>query len=164
VDVGDRGLGEARLEAAEVVLDFGGVPVLGADEFAADDALAVDDVGFGWARGSEGEIGFVGGIEDDGHVVEMVVGDVLLVVGGVAVEGNGEDDGVGNLLLELLEGGPLGGAVRAPRSPEVEDDDFAPVLAEADGLRSVANGEVGRRRADVGGVGSAVAAGEKRER
>lgn len=98
----------------EVVLNFGSVPVLSADEFAADHSLAVDDVGLGWARGSEGEIGLVSAVEDDDHVVEMVVGDVLGVVRGIAVKGDGEDDGVWNLLLELLEGGPFGGAVDAP--------------------------------------------------
>ena len=35
------------LEVAEVVEDLGAGPVLGADELAAEDALAIDDVGLG---------------------------------------------------------------------------------------------------------------------
>ena len=151
--------GDEGFEAADVALDFGGAPVLRADEAAADHSAGVDDVGLGRARGSEGEVGFVGGVEDDGHVVELVVGDVLLVVGGIAVKGDGDDDEVGELVLELLEGGPLGGAVDAPRGPEIEHDNFAAVLGERDGLGAVVNGDVGRGAVDVCGVASAIAAG-----
>jgi len=39
--------GRAASEVLQIVDDLGGGPVLSADEFAADDAVAVDDVGFG---------------------------------------------------------------------------------------------------------------------
>lgn len=91
------------LEAPQVILNLRGVPVLRADEFAADDSPFVDDVGLGRACGSESEIGLLCAVEYDRHVVQPVVDDVLTVVLGVAIEGNGDDREIGNLLLELFE-------------------------------------------------------------
>lgn len=151
------GLIEA-LEAAEVVLDFGSAPVLGTDEAAADDSFFVDDVGFGRACSAEGEVGFVSRIENDSHVVELVIDDVLAKVGGIAVKSDGEDDKIRELVLKLFEGGPLSSAVNAPRSPEIEHDDLAAVLRKRDGLVAVVNDEVRRGTVDVDWVGSAIAA------
>ena len=157
-DVELRRSGGHGSEIAQVVDDLGCGPVLGADEFAADDAVGVDDVSFRRACGVEGVAGLVGGVVDDGHVVKIVVGEVLAVVGGLGVEGDGDDDDVGYLLLKLLQGRPLGGTVNAPAGPEIEYDDFALVLFEADGLTTVADHDGGCAFADLGGVGGAVAA------
>jgi hypothetical protein len=151
------------LEVAEVVDDFGRGPVLGADEFAADDAVRVDDVGFGRARGVEGVVGFLGEVEDGGDAGDVVIDDILLVGVGVGIEADGKDDNVGHAALEFDEGGKLLKAGRAPAGPEIEDDDFALMLivAKADGLRAVVDDDGGGVFADLGGVGGAVAALEQ---
>ena len=150
---------ELRLQAAQVALDFGSVPVLCAYEFAADDSFFVDDVGFGRTGGSEGEIGLLAGVEYDGHVGQVVVGEVLMVGVGVGVEAYGQYDHVWNLLLKLLQRRKLLETGRAPRGPEIEDDNFAAVLVQAYGLRAVMDGEVGGARAYLVRVASTVAAG-----
>ena len=52
------------LEFAEVVDDLGAGPVLGGDEFSAEDALAVDDVGFGDLDGAIEMVDALGGVAD----------------------------------------------------------------------------------------------------
>ncbi len=162
---GPAGLGAGgrvghRSEVLEVVDDLGGGPVLGSDEFAADDAVAVDDVGFRRAGGVKGVVGLIGSVVDDGHVVEVVIDEVLAVVDGLGVKGDGDDDEVGDALLKLLHRRPLRGAVGAPAGPEIKDDDFALglILAEADGLGAVVDDDGGGVFADLSGMGSAVAA------
>lgn len=48
------------LKVPDVVHDFGAGEILGTDEFAADDAVGVDDVGFGGTGGIEGVVGLLG--------------------------------------------------------------------------------------------------------
>lgn len=71
----------------------------------------------------------------------MVVGDELAVGVGVLIEAYGEHGDAGHLLLELDESRQLFEAGWAPRGPEVQDDNFAPVLVEAYSLCSVVDGE-----------------------
>jgi len=87
----------------------------------------------------------------------VVIDEVLAVGIGVGIEADGEDDDVGHAALEVDEVGELFDAGRAPAGPEVEDDGFASVIAEADGLRAVADDNVGGLLADLGGVAAAVA-------
>ncbi len=149
-----------RSKVLQVTEDFGGRPVLGADEFATDDAVAIDDVGFGRAGSVKGVVGLIGGVVDNGHIVEVVIDEVLTVVGGRSVKGDSDNDEVGDALLELLHRGPLRGAVGTPAGPEIKDDDFALVLilAEADGLGAVVDDDGGGVFADLGGMAGAVAA------
>jgi hypothetical protein len=150
-------------EVLQVVDDFGGGPVLGADEFAANDAVAVDDVGFGGAGGVEGSVGALGEVENGDDPGDVVIHDVLAVGVGVGVEADGEDDNVGHAALEVNEGGELFETGRAPAGPEIENDDFALglVLTEADGLRAVADDDGGGAFADLSGMAGAVAALEQ---
>jgi hypothetical protein len=150
-------------EILQVVDDFRGGPVLSADEFAADDAVAVDDVGFGGAGGVEGGVGALGEVEDGGDAGDVVIGDVLGIGVGVGIEADGEDDDVGQAALEIDEGGEFFETGRAPAGPEIEYDDFALglILAEADGLRAVADDDGGGVFADLSGVAGAVAALEQ---
>ena len=60
-----------RLQLAQEFHYLGGGPVDGADEFAAEDALAVDDVGFGPAGGAVRGGYFLFGITD-GHEIYAV--------------------------------------------------------------------------------------------
>ena len=155
-----------RLQVLQVIDDFGVGPAsvgLGhADELAADDPLAVDDVAFRRTGGAEGIAGLVVEVVDGGDAGDVVVDEVLAVRGLVGVEGDGEDDDVGHVLLELHEGGKFHEAGSAPTGPEIEDHDFAAVIAEADGLRAVVDGEAGGAVADGAGVGVAVAGTEHR--
>jgi hypothetical protein len=93
----------------------------------------------------------------------VVIDEVLAVGVGVGVEADGEDDDVGHAALEFDERGEFFETGRAPAGPEIEDDDFALalVLAEAHGLRAVANDDGGGAFADLGGVAGAVAAQER---
>jgi hypothetical protein len=147
------------LEVSEVVEDFGCGPVLGADEFAADDAAGVDDVGFGGAGGVEGVVGLLREVEDSGDAGDVVVGDVLAIGVGVGVEADGEDLDAGHAALEVDEGGEFLEAGRAPAGPEIENDNFALVLilAKADGLGAVVDDDVGGLFTNLGGVVAAVA-------
>lgn len=146
-------------EVFQVVEDFGIGPVLGADEFAADDPVSVDDVGFGRPRCVEGIAGLVVEIDDGGDAGDVVVDQVLAVVGLGGVEGDGDDSDVGHVALELDEGGELLCTGRAPAGPEIEDDDLALffVLAEGHGLSAVVDGDFGGAFADLSGVGGAIA-------
>lgn len=159
-DVGLRRGGGHGSEIAQIVHDLGGGPVLGADEFAADDAVGINNVGLGRPGGVEGVVGALGEVEDGGDAGDVVIADVLLVSAGVGVEGDGDDGDVGHAALQVDEGGKLFEAGRAPAGPEIEDDDFALVLigAEADGLRSVLDDDSGGVLADLSGVAGAIAA------
>ena len=131
-----------------------------ADEFAADDAIAVDDVGFRGAGSIECGVGALREVEDGGDAGDVVIDEVLAVGVGVGVEADGEDDDVGQAALEVDEGGELFEAGRAPAGPEIEDDDFALglILAEADRLCAVADDDGGSVFADLSGVAGPVAA------
>ena len=144
-------------EIPEVIQDFGAGPVLGADELAADDAFGINDVGFGRPSGVEGVVGTLRGVEDGGDAGDVVVGEVLTVGLGVFVEAHGEDDDVGHLALELHQRGEFLKARRAPAGPEVQDNDFAAVLPEADLLGAVLDGDTGGVLAHLGGMAGAIA-------
>jgi len=115
------------LQFIEVGEDFGGSPVGGTYEFSADDSVFIDDVGFGWADRSVGEVAFFRRVEDS-EQVDVVVGDVGLVGVFVVVEADGKDDDVGHVALELDERREFFEAGGAPGGPEVEDYDFASVV------------------------------------
>ena len=151
----------AASEVAQVVEDFRVGPILSADEFAADHAVAVDDVGFGRARGVEGVIGLLREIEDGGDSSDVVIGEVLAVGAGVGVEADGEDDDVGHAALQVDEGREFFKAGRTPAGPEIEDNDFAAVVVEGDGLVAVVDDDGGRALADLGWAGGAVAGAEQ---
>jgi hypothetical protein len=152
------------LEITEIVQNFGvGPAIFGhADELAADDAAAVDDVGLGWAGRIEGVIGGICDVVDGEEARQVVIDKVLAVGRLVGIEGDGEDDDLGHLALELDEGGELLGAGSAPARPEIEDNGLAAVVAEGDGLRTVANDDGGRLFTDLGGVAGAVAGAQPR--
>ena len=87
----------------------------------------------------------------------MVIDEVLAVSIGVGIEADGEDDDVGHAALEFYKVGELFDAGRTPAGPEVEDDGFASVIAEADGLRAVVDDNFGGLFANLGGAAAAVA-------
>ena len=78
--VGDEGL--------QVAGDFGAGPVLGGDEFAAEDALLVDDVALGYLAGAVEGLDVGGGITE-GEEVDVVLLEEAVVLVGVLVLANG---------------------------------------------------------------------------
>lgn len=166
VDVGVTETGfrkrEAKLEVLQVVEHLGVSPIHRADDFAADDTLAVDDVAFRWAVGAESVAGMICDVIDGGDAPEIVIDKILAIGGLVGLEGDGEDDDVGHVFLELDEGWKLLEAGAAPTGPEIKDNDFAAVLSEADGLRTVVDDDVRGAISDGAGTGRAVAGREHR--
>ena len=147
-------------EAVEVVDDFGAGPVLGGDELAAEDAIAVDGVGFGDLRGAvegvDAGVGVADGEEVD--VIALEEGAVGIVV---LVHADGDDGDAGHLVLEGEQAGELVDAGSAPAGPEVDEDDVAAEFGEVDGVCAVGDGELRGGFADVLGVVAAVAAGDQ---
>lgn len=157
---GWRGQG---LEVLEVGADLGVGPVGGANEFAADDAFAVDGVGLGPHIGVE-EIG--GGLVGIAHgdEIDVAVADEAGVGVGVLVNADGENDEVWIVAVELEKRGDFFNAGSAPGGPEVEQYDFAAIAGEMDRSAAVGDGEVGCDFAGLRGMGSAVAAGDENSR
>lgn len=101
-------------------------------------------------------------VVDGGDAAEIIIDEILAVRGLVGLEGNGKDDDVGHVLLKLDEGGKFLEAGCAPTGPEIEDDNFAAVLVEADRLRAVVNDKTRGTVADGAGVRRAIAGAERR--
>jgi hypothetical protein len=154
--------GRVELEFGEVAHDLGAGPVLCGDELSSQDALLVDDVGFGDLGGAvEGVDAGVG--VADGEEVDLMPGEEALIDVGVLVITDGDYGDAGHPLLELEEAGELFDAGRAPGGPEVEENDVSVELAEVYGAGAVAEDELRGGFADVYGVAAAVAScGEQR--
>jgi hypothetical protein len=127
-------------EGVEVGAHIGGVPLLGADDFAGDFAVAVDDVGFGdhgsaVGEGDGGATVLSAGIAVVGERYALV-DDELGEGEGVLVGGYPEDETIAglNVLVEAVEGRGLFHAGWAPTGPEIEDDHFAAQIRQMAGL------------------------------
>src|SRR5258708_936293 len=118
-------------EGVEVGAHIGGVPFLGADDFAGDLAVAVDDICFRDHGRSVGESDggaavFGAGIavigERDGLVDDELGERVRVFVGGYA-----EYETIAGLdvFVKAVQGRRLRYARRAPAGPEIEDDHFS---------------------------------------
>ena len=146
----------------EELENFGVGPVGGADEAAADFALAVDDEGF-WPAGSAvfcggGLLGVPYGFEIDVAIDEETFVGVL-----VFVDADADDLDLGVFVVELEERGQLLNAGGAPACPEIQKDDLAFVAGQVDGAGIVSEGKVGGWFANAGGVGAAIAGGGHEE-
>lgn len=130
-------------EAVEVGADLGVGPAGVADDFAADVALAIDDVGLRPAVGAvelcDGLIGVADGVQIDVESIEEAA-----IGAGVFVDAYCEDGDIGAIVMKLDEGWSLLDARRALAPPEVQKDDFAAVIGETDGVFAVAYRKVGR--------------------
>src|SRR5579872_1229968 len=107
-------------EGLDVDGDVAGGPVLGADDFAFDAALAVDEIGFGEAGSA------VIGCDGFGVVAESGEDDAIIFEEGlvglrVIVDGDAENDAAfgSDFGLELIEGRSFVDAGRAPGGPEI---------------------------------------------
>ena len=129
-----RGLGLAE-DGVEVGGHFGRVPILGADDFAGDLAVAIDDVGFRVHHGAVIESRFLGRVAG-GWVVNAVILEEFAVGGLVFIDADAENNAItrGDALLKLDERGRFLNARRAPSGPEIQDHNFAAVIGEFGGL------------------------------
>src|SRR5258705_10057662 len=112
-------------EGVEVGAHFGGVPFLGADDFAGDFAVAVHDVGFGDHGGAIGKSDrgatvFGAGITVIGEGYALV-DDELGEGVGVFVGSYAEDKAIAGLdvLVKTVQRRSFRDAGRAPTGPEI---------------------------------------------
>jgi len=151
------------LEAIDEGADLGVRPVGVAYDLAADDALAVNDIGLGPALGVVELCGALGGVADGGEV-HMAAEDEAAVGVGVFIDADAEDGEIGTVVVELDEGRHLLDAGRAPGGPEVEQDNLAPVAGEMDGGGSIEDGEVGGRLVHLRRARAAITGGGEGQR
>lgn len=133
--------------------------MLGADDFAGDFAVAVDDVGFGDHGGAVVVFDFLHGGVGVGEEADLLVLQEFLVGREIVVDAYAQDHGVarGDVLFEMVEGGGFLDAGWAPAGPEIKDDHFAAKVREAGGLAGQFDGEVFGGFAGDGGFALAVA-------
>ena len=119
------------LQALEVGANLGAGPVLLADEFAADDAVAVDHVGLGPLVGVV-ELGcaLVGVADSD--QVHMAANKKAAVGVRIFVDADGEDGQIGLIAVEFEERGQFDDARLALTPPEIEQDNFASIVGQMD--------------------------------
>jgi hypothetical protein len=150
-------------KGVEVGAHVGGVPLLEADDFAGDFAVAVDYVGFGEKRGAvgEGDGGgpFLGGRVTIGGEGYALVNEEFGEGEGVFVSGDAEDEGIAglNIFLQAIEGGGFLYAGRAPTGPKVEDNYFAAEVFEVHGFAGYLERKVAGGSSCNGGFALAVA-------
>src|SRR5579863_1127552 len=162
LDAAERQSGTSK-QRVEVREHFGGVPLLVADDFAGDFAVAIDDVSLG---DHDGAVGFAdgraiflcGGIAVGG-VVDRVVEKESFVGSVVFVSGNAKHDRVvgGDVLLEAIESRGFFNAGLAPGAPEIEHDDFAAKVRKMRGFAVKREGEIARFGAGDGSFALAIA-------
>src|SRR5277367_193520 len=152
----------AASEISEVVLYLRACPILRANKLAPYPPLRVDDVGLRRPRCSEGQVRLLREVEREDHVAQMIVGDVLPIGLRIRVKAHRQHHHIRNLLWQLHQGRELLQARRTPRGPEIQDDRLAPITIQADRLRLVMNGEVGRDHAHLRGMIAAITASSGR--
>ena len=152
----------AFLQAVEVGANLGVGPVCGADEFAADDAVAIDDVCLRPHVGVEELGGGLIGIANCDEVY-MAAEDEVRVGVCILVDADGEHHEVGVVVVQLEQGRQLLDAGGALAPPEVQQDDFAAIGSEVDRRGSIGDGEVGGALTCLRRMGAAVAGGGERQ-
>jgi hypothetical protein len=133
--------------------------LLGADDFAGDFAVAVDDVGFGDHGGAVVVFDLLHRGVGVGYETYLLIEEELFVGGMVVVDAYAQDHAVArsDVLFEVVEGRGLFDAGWAPAGPEIQDDDFAVEVGEAGGLAGEVEREVLGGFAGDGGFALAVA-------
>ena len=147
------------LEVGDILADFGVRPVLCADELAPYDALPINEVGFG---------PHIGVVERRHTLIWIAHGDQIdvallneaLVVTGVFVDADGEDNEVRVVVVQPEERWQLGDAGAALAPPEIEKHDFSAVIGQIDGGAAVADFEVGCKLTGLLGMVATIAAGQ----
>lgn len=137
-------------------------PVGGADEFAADDALAVDEIRLGPHACVE-EAGSSLVRVAYGDEIDVPVADEVRIGFGIFIDADSENDEVGVVMVKLEKRGQFHNAGSAPRCPEVEQNDLAAIAGEMDGAGAVGDCEVGRLFAGLQRMRSAITAAQHKK-
>src|SRR3989475_13212062 len=118
-------------QGLEVGEEFGTVPVLRANDFAGDTAIATDDVGFRVHRGAVLQGDLFRGIAV-GREVDPLRPEESVVGGGVIVHADAQhgDSLWRKVLLQAVQRRHLFDAGRAPGGPEIEHHDLAAQVSE----------------------------------
>jgi len=119
-----RELVDLRSQILEVADEIGAGELLCSYQLAANDTAFVDDVGFGKTVAAVKSVGGLLLVENGGEV-DVVLKDVVLVLGEVFIAGYSYDLDVGELVVEGFEAGHLFDAGGAPACPKVKNHDFA---------------------------------------
>ena len=122
---------DSQSEIFQIIHDFRTGPILRPDEFAADPALAIDDVCFRWASCAEGEIALLRFVMN-GEQVDAIVDEILPVCASVVVEVDAQNHDLGHALLEIDERWELFKTRGAPGSPEIQDHRLTAIIGETD--------------------------------
>lgn len=144
------------LEAGQITHDLRAGPLLRAYEFATQNAVLVDHVGFGnLGRAVEGIdllIRVAEGLEID------VVPDEEAMVGiRVLINADGDNVDIGHSPVKLEKAWELFDTGSAVCRPEIEDDSVTAHLIEIDGIRAVTEDELGCELGDVARVLASIA-------
>lgn len=138
-------------------------PVGVADDLAADNSLAIDDVGFRPALSLVEPGSVLVGVADAGQV-DVMAREKAAVSGRIFIDADGEDSEIGTIVLKLEESWNLLHAGWTPGGPEIEQDDAAAIAGEMNGGGSVGDCEIGGDFAGLAGMSAAIASGCEEER
>ena len=157
--------GTFGLKFTQEIHDLRLAPFHRADEFAAHDAIAIDDVGLGpFEAAVEGARLLIRVAH--GYEVDFVILQEFVI--GVAVNVNTHSNNTYALilkaLLQLHQGRHFFDTRRAPCRPKVQDYDLSVKVPERDRAVRVLDGEVRRSGADARRTGAAIAAGQKKRK
>src|SRR6267142_320071 len=150
-------------EGVEVGAHIGGVPLLRADDFAGDLAMAVHDVGFGNHGGTIGEGDRGAAILSAGITVigegYGLVDDELGEGVGVFIGSYAEDKAITGLdvLVQAVQRRGFRNAGWAPTGPEIEDYDFSAQIGQMAGLAGQVESEIFCGRTGERGFSLAIA-------
>jgi len=122
----------SSLKSLEEGAEFGVVPVGVAYDLAADNTLAVNDVGLGPTFGVVELRSGLFGIADRNQV-DVASGKKAPVICFIFVDADGKDGKIGTVVMELDQGRHLLDTGRAPGGPEVEQYNLAAVVSEVNG-------------------------------
>jgi len=150
----------ATLKALQIASDLGVRPVGGSDEFATNDALAIDEIGLRpHVRVEEVGRGLMGIAHSD--QVNMAIADEAGILIWVFVDADGEDGEIGIIVVQLEQGRKLFDARSTLTPPEVQQHYFAAIVRQMDGSKAIRNIEIGSRPTGLCGMGTAVTAGNE---
>jgi hypothetical protein len=143
--------------------DLGIGPVGIAYHLAPNDAVAVDDVSLRPAVGAVHFRDCLVGIANRSEIdVEAV--EEALICARIFVNAHRENGQVWPFMMQRDERRRFLDAGPAPTGPEIEQNHFAAIIRELDGIRSIRNRKVGGLLADLRGLCAAIATAEQQAR
>lgn len=144
--------------------DFGRIPVQRADELAAQDAFAIDDVTL-WPTNRPVQIGNPSLRVAHGHKIDPVFLQEAVIGVGVLVDAHREHSHplVLHLFLHGDQGGSFFNTRRTPACPKIQNDDLAAELAECDLVVGIPQRKVGGCVPDARRTRAAIATGQESE-